>query len=480
MRLLAPVATALAVLATAAIAPAAAHGAPPWSAPQTTAGASATFPPPALAVGTTGAGLLAAPQAVPFSATPRAQPYRLVGVTPAGATVDRGLLPGGELATAPVVYGRSRVLLVRRRIVVPARAGRPARVRLTASLGTTGRPASGAERELARFSSFSGSRSPVAAAADDRGDVAVAWVEGSSFEEARVRLAIRRPNGRFGAPSTIRVGYAIDAVAVAWGAGGDLVVAFNRYLTGRERREAGSRAVLEARVRRAGASLGSVQRVGPSRGRDRLSAAVAPNGRMVIAWGTHDPGEEVNEPYEVRAAVRPAGPRRFRAPQLLDDGGDASTPGGTFGRVVAQMAADGRATVAYTARRLEAGRFVHPVRVATTDAAARFTAPQTLAPEGALGDLAVRADGAAVATWTAQPAAAELDDPSAGDVLAAVRPAGFEAFGPTEVVTTGERAVEPRLAFIGGGAPFLAYAAVEQQPSSPTRFGLRVTRRAAP
>jgi hypothetical protein len=479
MRPLAPVATALAILATATIAPAAAHGAPPWSAPQPAAGASAISPPPALAVGATGAGLLAAPEAVPFSLTPRSSPYRLVGVSATGTTTDRGLVPGGDLATAPVVYGRSRVVLVRRRLVGPARSGGPARVRLTASFGTTGQPASGTERELAQFSSSTGGGVPVAAAADDRGDVAVAWVESPSLETARVRLAIRRPNGRFGAPSTIRVGYAIDAITVAWGSGGDLVVAFNRRLIGRERRQAGSRGVLEARVRRAGASLGSVQRIGPSRGRDRLSAAVAPNGRMVIAWGTNDPGEEVNEPYEVRAAVRPAGPRRFRAAQLLDDGSAASTPGGTFGRVVARMAADGRATVAYTARRLEGGRFVHPVRVAGTDAAARFTASQLLAPEGALGDLAVRADGTAVATWTAPPAEAEFDNPSVGDVQATVRPAGADAFGPTEVVTTGEHATEPRLAFIAGGAPLLAYAAVEQQ-SSPTRFALRVTRRAAP
>lgn len=58
MRLFAPAATALAVLAAAAIAPAAAQGAPPWSPPQTAADGASTSSPPALAVGTTGAGLL--------------------------------------------------------------------------------------------------------------------------------------------------------------------------------------------------------------------------------------------------------------------------------------------------------------------------------------------------------------------------------------------------------------------------------------
>jgi len=478
MHLIPRTATALAVL-TALVAPAAAGAAPPWSVPETPAGGDAVFAPPALAVGASGAGLLAAAEAVPFSATRRFAPFRLIGIRADGTTADRGRLTGGELATAPVAYGRTRVVLVRRSIVAPGGPGRAARVRLSASFGTITRPAAGTLRTLADVRSVGG-LGPVAAAASPRGDVAVAWVEGPSLSSSRVRLAVRRPNGTFGAASTIRAGYAIDAVSVAWGEGGDLLVAFNRVLTGRERREAGSRAVLEARVRRAGASLGPVQRVGPSRGRDRLSTAVAPNGRMVVAWGTNDPGEEVNEPYEVRAAVRPAGPRRFRAPQLLDDGSGAAEPGGTFGRVVARMARDGRATVAFTARRREAGGFVHPVRVATTGAAARFGAAQELSPEGALGDLAVRPDGAAVATWTARAAGADIDDPSVGDVLAAVRPPGADAFGPAESATALDRAMEPRLAFVGGGVPLLAYVAIGEGSASPTRFALRVSRRAVP
>ncbi len=497
MRSLFRLATAVAVLAPLAAASAPdAHAAAPWTPAQTAAGATPVFGPPALALGASGRGLLVAREAA--SPVPRRfEPFELLRVAPSGATADVGRT-GGALTAGPVVFGRRRVVLVQARSVRPgSRTGtrqRLPRVRLTASFGTTDRPLAGRERTLAAFRSPGGTSFPLAAAANERGDVAVAWVEGGGFvggrfEDSRLRLAVRRPNRGFSAPVTVARGYAIAAVSLAWGSGGDLVVAHNRQFLGRERRVAGARGAIEARVQRAGGALGPAQRIGPSRGSDRLSAAVAPNGRMVVAWGTNDPGEEVNEPFEVRAALRPAGPRLFRAPQLLDDGGGATDPGGVFGRVVARMAADGTATVAFTARRPATGpepareRFVHPVLVATTVGGVRFGAPQQLAPEGALGDLAVAPDGTALAVWTAPTPGTEVVDPALGDVAAAVRPAGAPAFGPAEAVAAGEAASDPRVALTPDGGALAAWvgrAPRAQTPDGPPWAGrvLRLARRA--
>jgi hypothetical protein len=209
-------------------------------------------------------------------------------------------------------------------------------------------------------------------------------------------------------------------------------VAFTRRPISRGR-ETGARRV-SARFRRAGHRFGAVQDIGPNAGSARLAAAVAPNGRGYVAWGTQDLGEEANQPFHVHAAVKPAGPRPFRAATLLDPGGGLERPVGTVSIAVAP---DASATVAWSGVRVtRIGtdlRFSYPVRAAATDPAGRFGAAQHVAGgNGATGGVALDATGAATVVWTAM-TPGELAAPTA--VLAARRPPGATVFGPAETVT---------------------------------------------
>lgn len=460
-------AAATALLLTA---PPAATAAAPWASPSSVAAGTRVTDGPTLAFGGGGSGLLTVATNGRFGDDASVSRFRALTVTPSGRTIDRGTLPDA-LAVPPLVFGRDRVVLVRERVLRRATSQRLGRVRLSASFGTTRRPA-GRPRTLGELTSAS---LPTAvAAANDRGEVAVAWIEGATFEDVRVRLALRRPNRGFDAPVTVARGVAIADVAVGLGAGGDLVVAWNRApATGRR---GVPRAMLEARVRRAGGRLGSARRLGPSRGVDRIGAAVAPNGRMVVAWATNDPGEEVNEPVEVRAAIRPAGARGFAAAQLLDGGAPV---GPTTGRVLARVASDGRATVAFSAlRRGPGGRgTVRPVLAASAGSNGRFAVPRALAPDGTLSSLVVAPNGTATAAWT-DFVDDDEGDPTIGPVSAAVRRAGATEFGPAEAVSAPETGLLPALALPPAGVTTVAWVTDPFGSASGAR--VRLSRRSGP
>jgi hypothetical protein len=219
-----------------------------------------------------------------------------------------------------------------------------------------------------------------AMAVNGEGVVAVAWTEATKGIDGRVRLAVRRAGGLFTPTVTIASG-AVGrptggtasgrGVAVAVDGRGEVVAAYQR---GRGRTR-----TIEARLLRR--RLGRSQTLGPQRGLVDLSAAMAPNGRAVVAWGSQDVGEEANEPHSVYAAVRPAGASRFSAAQVLDAGGPAIRPEGT---VALAVAGDGSAIVAWSSPQ---GRYPegiqHIVRVATAGPRGRFATPRELAPSGA-------------------------------------------------------------------------------------------------
>src|SRR5204863_187400 len=101
--------------------------------------------------------------------------------------------------------------------------------------------------------------------------------------------------------------------------------------------------------------------VGPHAGFARMASAVTGRGRVVVAWGTQDGGEQADRPWIVRAATLAPGARRFSKAQTLDPGQGI---GEAVGAVVLAVAADGRATAA---RRSYASR---PARRCDRDAQA--------------------------------------------------------------------------------------------------------------
>jgi hypothetical protein len=178
---------------------------------------------------------------------------------PAGGWQRPPDLAGVDPVTAQIhLYSRQRALLV-------AREGGPrgpGRRRLVVADGLS----DGGFGPLVRLADFTaGSWS----AANASGDAIVAWTgERSPF----LTVSERRDGRGFGPPRDLAVG---RSAAVALDARGDRLLA---WPDGRR---------IAVRVRRAGGAWGPIVRFGrlpPDRDR-RLSALVAPDGRMVITWG---------------------------------------------------------------------------------------------------------------------------------------------------------------------------------------------------
>jgi hypothetical protein len=127
-----------------------------------------------------------------------------------------------------------------------------------------------------------------------------------------------------------------------------------------------------------------------------VAAEVAPDGRAVVAWSTHDSGLQVDRPNQVYVATlrdgRPTGSRRVHAGRAVDpdEGGPLD---------VALAVADGHAALLFSdvTGSSERGGFRHPVLVASLDGR-----PRRLAADGVPHDVAVRADGRILAVWTAR------------------------------------------------------------------------------
>jgi hypothetical protein len=442
------------VAVAALLAPASTAVAASWSMPATLGPADGSVVDPAIAFGSAGGPLISAGfrPAVAYSpGKPLQTATRLFAGTTERAQV--------RLVAPPVAYGAARAAFLRRsprdRDITPI-------MTLGVSLGdVTGNPG--------RFHLLSTLAIPdsAAIAANDAGVVAVAWTEATRGIDGRVRLAVRRAGGRFARAITVASGavgrptggtVSGRGVAVAVGGRGEVVVAYQR--------ERGRARTIEAR--RLGRRLGRPQTLGPQRGLVDLSAATAPSGRAVVAWGSQDVGEEANEAYRVYAAARSAGSARFGAAQVLDRGGPAIRPNG---RVALAVGRDGAAVVAWSSPlgSYSAGPR-SAVRVASASPRGRFGAQRELAPSGAVGDVAIGAGGAAIVVWSQ---VAGEEEPL--DVIAALRPAGASDFGTPEAVSPRERASYPAAAFDPkSGQPVVVWSAT---PAGSQGQVLRVARR---
>lgn len=273
----------------------------------------------------------------------------------------------------------------------------------------------------------------VALAVDPRGDAIAAWTEqltppnGPRTGAYRTRVAWRPAGGSFGKPTTLfQTPSTSDGnpLAVAIGRDGRAIVV-----------EANGR-MLRARVGTRRRGFGPPMTVGPQGTLTRSTAAVADSGRIIVAWGTQRAGINADSPWIVRAAQLAPTARRFAAAQTLDPGNARRFPEGRLGLA---FASDGRATLAWSA----VGAYpTYPVMAAIARPSHRFAAPQQLAPSGAVGDVDVRADGAAIVVWDTL---AGPQEPT--QVFAAVKRATAAKFAAAEPVGVPEDARLPRVAF---------------------------------
>jgi hypothetical protein len=258
----------------------------------------------------------------------------------------------------------------------------------------------------------------------------------------------------FGRPVTLLTTQALDyehngAVSAAIGPGGRGVIVFAdvRERPGRDRR------LVLAWTHGSRGGFSRTLVVGPHAGFARMACAVTDSGRVFVAWGTQDGGEEAGRPWIVRAATLARGARRFSKAQTLDPGRGINRP---VGVVALAVEADGRATAAWSAvRRTSYADLSFPVTTATSDRTGHFARATEIAPFGAVGGLAVRADGAAIVTW-----ARTVGEVLTGQASAAVRPAGAPSFGAAEAIADPDVASPPTAAFNPmTGSPTVAWAA---------------------
>jgi hypothetical protein len=415
---------ALATTATMAAAcggAAATAAAAPWSAPATvpqTSGASG-LQGPGLSFTTTGRGLVSWPDA-------RVELHR------DGTFRTPISVPG--LLGAPQTFGAVGVADLRGRT-----AG--GRTTLDAELGTVW-GFLGPDRTVARDVRLDAA--PMLAG-NRSGDLAAVWSQAAGDHD-HVELAIRHPGHRFGLPHTLRGSGALTDVVAAVGDRGDRVVAWQRAARDSKGR---LHYTIEARLQRPGHHLGSVLRLGSSRGAADLAAAIAPTGRVYLVWSEHDGGEEVNEPPAFWAAI--AAPSDFSfgaAPQLLRAPA-AAAPQGTP-HVAVDAAGD-----AVAAFSLPVDNVTTMVEVATAAAGAPFGAPFPVAEEGILEDLAVGADGRAVVVWDGAHGATYHPR----SVFASLRPALGSPFSAPETVSPApEDPGDAAAAFDGSGRPVVLWA----------------------
>jgi hypothetical protein len=148
-----------------------------------------------------------------------------------------------------------------------------------------------------------------AIASNNSGDVAVAYLQRTRKGARReVTLAIRKRGGKLGKPRIVMGHGRANAVTVAVGRNGDVLVAWEKE--GR----------VEARFQRHGQSLGPVKRIGSAKKLGtQLRSAVSADGQAWIAWRAQAVTEGGgNGPFSLKLAVSHAHGRGFRTPLLLD------------------------------------------------------------------------------------------------------------------------------------------------------------------
>jgi hypothetical protein len=303
-------------------------------------------------------------------------------------------------------YAQTRAIALTDRAIGSAAVGR---TRLAAVFGSTS-GAFGAPHTIADGPRLD---RPVLAL-NARGDAAIAYFQDRGVDNDRVLVSVRRAGGSFGTPFQVGHGR-IRSVAIAVGARGDLLVAWDNA------------GVIRARYRAPSSTGFQPIETISSDPTDfaQIHAAIADGGRCYLAWSAQLLTEGGSRgPVFNEVAVRPSG-HRFRAAQQLerDDESRSQAP--------IAIATEGRdATVAWTGFDGVNAR----VRVASTDPAARFGAPQDVSPagrDGVVSDLAA-AGGTRLVIW-------DNGSFDANQVFAALAPPGAP-FGAAETVSAAEEA----------------------------------------
>jgi hypothetical protein len=342
---------------------------------------------------------------------------------------------GAALAPGAAAFGPERALPATTSEVVPYAqrsvaallrtnldpAGR--RVRLSVAFGSAEGPSLGTARSVAVDDVAFVPR--LAVGSDGSG--LLAWIARASGSRRVVKVALRAPGGRFGAPSIISGTGRANTITAAVGPQGQRVVAFER----------GGR--LLARYRPANGGWGPIQDLGAiASGTDNELAALITSGGRAMLADVHRQLSEGGDagPLLVDAWVRPVGATRFGAGQRLDQAegvaasAPALVPGDGRGAVLAWVGGDPGAPATPNGASTRVG-------VSVTGADGRFGPAQPLSP-AAQPVTAVGAAGNGSATIVSWVRVAGSSDVS-GQVFAALRPAGG-AFGAPEAVSPDEHA----------------------------------------
>lgn len=375
---------------------------PPWSAPREIGSTARFISGPALAFTSSGAGVLAwntGEPAVGHLATLRAD----------GRVVERPRL-GGEIVAGPLIRGGRTAVLTRvRRVTKRFRTLDTLAVRF----GTAANPKGRVRRVGGTHEVFGEDQGP--AIAVHGSEVAVAWVGKFGRERHRYRIAFSRGGGKFGTPQTLATTLLptrdSESIALAYGSRGDLVAAY----ASRRRKP-----VIVQRTRRSSHHFGSEHVLGDRQPLTTLVAASNAMGRMVVAWGSQDSGEEASRPWIVRAAKRPG--VSFGPAVVLDAGGAHDFAPRT---VAAKVSNDGGTTVAWNNVTGPPTAETFPLRVATAPVGT-WEPAREITPNGVLGGLAL-GHGNVLLSWT---------DDLHHDVFAAVRTGSFGAFEAAERVSS--------------------------------------------
>ena len=239
------------------------------------------------------------------------------------------------------------------------------------------------------------------------GEAIAAWKE-----EDRVVATWRPAGGSFKPPITLWKGPTAQYpdLTVAIGADGRAIVV-------------AAGAIVRARMRTRRKGFGPTMTAGRGGGVVNATVAISNVGETVVVWGSQDGGEQADKPWVVRAARLARGGRRFSATQTLDPGSAAARP---EGRIALAFTPGGRATVAWSA---VGARNTFPVMAATAASRRRFGPAQVLASSGAVGAIAVRADGAAVIAWSRL-----VGSQQPVQVFGSVRVPNVPAFGAPEQI----------------------------------------------
>jgi hypothetical protein len=383
-----------------------------WSPPATVSTPATFIDAPFVGFGTSGQGLAA------WTFHRGIGPAATSGVLAAARGLDGRFGPERKVPATPVLYGRDRAVVAWQtsRMV----AGRE-RARLRVAFGSiSGR--FGPARTIDRYVPWRGPQ----LAANDRGRVALAYIQRLHGRRRVVTLAERAPGRRFGPPRVFADRGGPVEVAVAVGPRGDLVVAYKFHDK------------VVARVRPAGGRLGPPVRIGPSASQiGTLRAAVSASGAVWVAWlSTRRPEEQV---YELRLAVRPASARGFRASRLLDREVRLVDHEAAFDLALDPADAGFLAWSASDGAQIRA-------RLASIGARGRAIAIRTLSAPGygaAVRDLATsRRRGEALVAWARLDATGQLGTEVRAGLIA---PGG--AYVGEEVVSDLDRARLPAAAF---------------------------------